>query len=63
VEEYYRLIINLLKKHIDDGKTDAAELDHAFSTIDEAIAKAEKKKENITELLKLRTDLQFLKIK
>ncbi len=61
--EYYRLVINLLKKHIDNGKTDQDELKRAYQTIDEAIEKAGKRKEDITELLKFRTDLYILTYK
>ncbi len=63
MEEYYRLVINLLKKHIDNGKTDQEELKRAYQTIDEAIEKAGKRKEDITELLKFRTDIHLLTYK
>lgn len=55
-----RLVIELLKKRIEYGKIEEIELKETILQIEMAIDKAVIAKENITELLKLKTDLLTL---
>lgn len=57
----YRMVIDLMKKRIEQGKLDNQEISEAILKINMAIDKSIIHKESITELLKLKTDLEILK--
>lgn len=57
----YRAVIELMKKRIENGKLDNKEIAEAILKINMEIDKAIIRKESITELLMLKTDLEFLK--
>jgi hypothetical protein len=56
-----RIVIELLKKHIEYGKVSEDELNSAILDLDKDIDKAVIEKKDITELLLWKTDLQFIK--
>ena len=56
-----RIVIELLKKHIEVGKVSEEELSSAILNLDKEIEKFVIEKKDISELLLWKTDLQFIK--